>query len=133
MRHFLHLMTLPSNTVDLAEIIDKAGSFLIKVPDLQRAEALFTAAATSFPQNAEFRAAIGYCAGRSGRKEEAVMHQRKAVELHPSPTMLSDLGWSLIEGGAYSEAREALGRAILLDPANVRARANLDYLESITR
>jgi len=45
---FLHLTELPPATEDLLEIIDKAGSFLLDVPDLCRARELYTAAAAAF-------------------------------------------------------------------------------------
>ena len=83
--------------------------------------------------DAVYLSAIGYCAGRGGRKDEAVVYHRKAAELDPSSTMLSDLGWSLVESGAYSEARDVLHRALAEDPSNVRACANLDYLKSVAR
>ena len=40
MRYFLRLTTLSADTMDLVEIIDRAGSFLTDVPDLSRAERL---------------------------------------------------------------------------------------------
>ena len=131
MKFFHRLTALPCDTDGLVEIIDHAGSFLIGIPDFFRAEQLYAAAAASFPKCAVFPDAIGYCAAKTGRKQEAVLHARRAAELDPSSEVLSDLGWSLVEAGEYGEARKVLNDSIALKPENDRARANLGYLESI--
>ena len=40
----------------------------------------------------------------------------------------NNLGWALLQQGRRDEAREAFQRALALDPANFRARANLEAL-----
>ena len=40
---------------------------------------------------------------------------------------MSDLGYTLIEGGQLEEAERELLRAVAMDPADGRAAANLEY------
>ena len=53
---------------------------------------------------------------------------RRAVELEPdSAAYVSDLGWTSVSAGRYQEAEQLLLRAIIMDPADERAQANLDF------
>ena len=103
----------------MPEIIDQAADFLIDAEDLANAERLYAAAVNAFPQVALYHAGLGYCAGKNGRKEEAVAHARQAVNLEPENSrLLNDLGYSLIESRQYEEAEKTLRRAVELAPAD---------------
>ena len=127
---FLKLTTFRADLDALPEIIDLAGEFLIDAMDLANAERLYTAAVSAFPQVALYHAGLGYCAGKNGRKEEAVAYARRAVNLDPENfRLLNDLGYSLIESRQYEEAEKTLRRAIALAPADYTLPAgNLEYL-----
>jgi tetratricopeptide (TPR) repeat protein len=132
MGHFLRLTTLPSNTTDLAEIIEKAGQFLIDSDDMERAESLYRAAVRAFPTVALFFGGLGYCASKLGRKPEALVHARMAVELEPeNAVFLCDLGWALIENNLLAEAEVCLKKAISLAPGETMAEANLQHLGTL--
>ena len=127
---FLKLTTLRADLDVLPEIIDQAGEFLIDAKDLANAERLYSAAVSDFPQVAIYHSGLGYCAGRNGRKEEAVAHAQRAVDLEPENCkLLNDLGYSLIESRQYEEAEKTLRRAVELAPADYTLPAgNLEHL-----
>jgi tetratricopeptide (TPR) repeat protein len=132
MGHFLRLTGLPPNTTDLAEIIEKAGVFLIDSDDIERAERLYRAAVHSYPTVALFYGGLGYCASKLGRKSEALVHARKTVELEPKNAVLfNDLGWTLIENDLLTEAEACLKKAISLAPGETMAEANLQHLGTL--
>ena len=132
MKHLLHLTELPHDFEDLSEIIDKAAQFLIDASELAQAECLFSAARGAFPDVALYHSGLGYCAGKQGRKAEALAHVQKAVDLEPDNAVyLGDLGWTLIEAGLPVEAKAPLLRAIALAPAKTMAERNLAYLEGL--
>ena len=130
---FLKLTTLPADTDELPEIIDRAGDFLIDAKDLANAERLYAAAVSVFPHVALYHAGLGYCAGMNGRMDEAVAHARRAADLEPeSSYFLNDLGYSLIESRQYEEAEKTLRRAVELAPADYTLPAgNLEYLMQV--
>jgi len=130
---FLQLTTLRTDLDELPEIIDRAGEFLIDAKDLANAERLYAAAVSAFPQVALYHAGLGYCAGKNGRKEEAVANARRAVDLEPENCrLLNDLGYSLIESRQYEEAEKTLRRAVELAPADYTLPAgNLEYLMQV--
>ena len=127
---FLKLTTLRDDLDSLPEIIDRAGDFLIDAKDVANAERLYAAAVNAFPQVALYHSALGYCVGKSGRKEEAVAHARRAVDLEPENSyLLNDLGYSLIESRQYEEAEKTLRRAVELAPADYTLpTGNLEHL-----
>jgi tetratricopeptide (TPR) repeat protein len=132
MKHFLHLTELTRETADLAEIIDKTAQFLIDAGDLAQAECLFGAAVGAFPDVALYYSGLGYCAGKQGRKAEALAHAKQAVELEPDNAVhLCDHGWALIDAGRLGEAAAPLRRAIALAPGKTMAEKNLAYLERL--
>ena len=98
--------------------------------DESRAERLYAAAVSNFPQVAIYHSGLGYCAGRNGRKEEAVAHAQRAVDLEPANCkLLNDLGYSLIESQQYDEAEKTLRRAVKLAPADYTLPTeNLEHL-----
>lgn len=129
----LKLTSLPADTDELPEIIDKAGDFLIEKDDYANAEKLYTAAAGAYPEVALFHVGLGYCGSQTGRTEEAVAHHRRAVELEPDNYLhLNDLGYSLLEAGQYDEAEKVLQRAVRLAPPEYDlARGNLERLRTL--
>ncbi len=132
MKHFVHLTELAGETEDLAEIIDKAAQFLIDAGELAQAECLFAAALEAFPCVALYYSGLGYCAGKQGRKAEALALTRKAAELEPDNAVnLCNLGWALIDAGHPGEAEAPLRRAIALAPGKTMAEGNLAYLERL--
>ncbi len=88
---FLNLTTLPADTEDLQEIIDKAGSFLIDQGDHVNAGQLYAAAVRAYPQVALYHVGMGYCAAKGGRMDESVAHHRLAVELEPHSYLHLDI------------------------------------------
>ena len=112
MKLFLDLATLPADTEDLTDIIDKAGDFLIDQDDTEHAEQLYATAARAYPEVALYRVGLGYCLAEAGKFEESVAQHRHAVELEPDNYMhLNDLGYSLLQAGRLDEAEEVLQRA----------------------
>lgn len=132
---FLKLTTLPADTAELPTIIDKAGDFLIDREDCASAEKLYAAAAAAYPEVAVFHTGLGYCVAKNGRKEESLLHHRRAVDLEPENYRhLNDLGYTLLECGRYEEAEQVLERAVELSPPDYQlARGNLEHLRVLKR
>jgi len=130
---FLKLTTSPADAEDLPEVIDKAGDFLIDQDDCINAEKLYAAAAAAHPDIAIFHIGLGYCVSENGRKEEALVHHRRAVELEPDNHLhLNDLGYALLEFGRYDEAERVLRRAVRLAPPDYElAKGNLEHLTKL--
>jgi tetratricopeptide (TPR) repeat protein len=130
---FLKLTTMPADTEELTEIIDKAGDFLTDQDDFVNAGNLYAVAARAYPDVALYHVGLGYCVAEMGRMEESVTHHRRAVELEPDNySHLNDLGYSLLEAGEYDEAEEVLQRAVQLAPPEYnRAMGNLEYLRQL--
>jgi len=60
--------------------------------------------------------------------DDAVQASQRAVELEPeNQKFVNDLGWSLLEKGNLSEAREVLERAVGMDPKDELALENLRH------
>lgn len=129
------LLQLPKLTHEdsLAEIIDKAGDFLIDQDDAANAERLYAAAVNMHPNVAIYHIGLAYCASEAGRFDDAVRHTRQAVELEPDNYLhLSDFGYSLTEAGQYDEAERVLLRAIELAPPDYdMAKGNLEHLYTV--
>jgi tetratricopeptide (TPR) repeat protein len=130
---FLELTALPADAEDLPEVIDKAGDFLIDQDDCINAEKLYAAAAAAHPEIAIFHIGLGYCVSENGRKEEALVHHQRSVELEPDNYLhLNDLGYALIEAGRYDEAERVLRRAVQLAPPDYGlAKGNLEHLKEL--
>ena len=125
---FFSLLSLPEDTEDLSEIIDKAGSFLIEIEQYADGLQLFREAASKFPEVAEFQEGIGCCAGHKGFIDEALAAGRRAIELDPhNSAYVSDLGWTLLLAERYQEAEATLLQATAMNPSSERAQANLEY------
>ena len=131
MELFLGLAGLPAEEPDLAEMIDKAGDFLIGRNDFGNAMRLYETAVSHHAETAALWSGLGYCLGRLGRKIEAVGAARRAAALEPASAIrLNDLGWALLEAQSYIEARSILEQAVALAPAGYDLpRANLMRLE----
>jgi tetratricopeptide (TPR) repeat protein len=130
MELFLTLTKLPSNEEDLAEIIDKAGNFLLDHDDYKNALELYLSAEREDPIKAPYYVGSGYCFYKLGNIEEAIRKGRRAVELEPDNHLhLNDLGYSLLEAGLLEEAEVILKRSISLAPPEYEfARNNLELL-----
>jgi len=135
MEMLLKLTSLPEDEPDLAEIIDKAGDFLLDQEDFANALRLFQKATESGPTVTTYWAGLSYCLGKLGRKHEALAAIRQAVALRPdNATHLSDLGWTLVEAEAYEEAKTVLERAVRLAPPDYELpRLNLVELKKRMR
>jgi tetratricopeptide (TPR) repeat protein len=130
MEFFLTLTKLPENEEDLAQIIDKAGNFLLDHDDFKNALELYLAAEQLYPTKAVYYIGSGYCFYRLGNIGESIRKERRAVELEPDNYLhLNDLGYSLLEAGHLEEAEVILKRAIGLAPPEYEfARNNLELL-----
>jgi len=125
-RLFLSLLSLPENDCDIREIIDMAGSFLIRSKEYADGLELFRGAVERFPDRANLYQGLGCCAGHEGFFDEAVAAYEKALALDPnSQELTNDLGWSLYESGRLERAREVLIRAVSMDSSDELARENL--------
>lgn len=135
MAMFLTLTTLPAGEPDLAEIIDKAGSFLLDQSDTANASRLYRAATEAYPGVCEHWSSLSYCLGKAGQMDEAVSTARKALSLKETdPRVLNDLGWTLLLAGLHDEARSVLERAEALAPADYNLpRNNLRELDQRVR
>ena len=130
MELFLTLTKLPENEEDLAEIIDKAGNFLLDHEDFKNALELYLSAERAYPTQALHYIGSGYCFYKLGNIEESIRKERRAVELEPNNYFhLNDLGYSLLEAGLLEEAETVLKRSISLAPPEYEfARNNLELL-----
>jgi len=133
MNLFLSLVTLTETTKDLVEIveiIDKAGDFLIDHKDYKNAKSLYLTAVRKHPNIPTYHSGLGYCLAKLGRLEEAVEQARFAVNLEPDNYLyLSDLGWSLVEAEQFDEAQTVLEKAVSLSPPDYElAKGNLEEL-----
>lgn len=125
-RLFQLLVSQPAEAVDVCDIVDHAGEFLIGRQAYKDGLDLYRAAALRFPHVGVFHQGVGCCAGHEGLHEEAIAASRRACELEPdNQRFANDLGWSLLEAGRLSEAEETLTRAVAMDPADELARENL--------
>ncbi len=53
---------------------------------------------------------------------------RRALELEPeNQKLVNDLGWTLLQAGRLPQAKEALERAVSMDPSDELAKQNLRY------
>lgn len=126
----LSLVSLPASAADggesdLAEIIDKAGDFLIQAGNYADGLELYRATVIRFPELSVLHQGVGCCAGHEGQYEEAITAAEAALELDPeNQKYVNDLGWSLFEAGLLDKARQVLGRAVAMDPSDGLAREN---------
>ena len=125
-RLLFSLLDLPDGTVDLCEIIDQAGDFLIQSGRYSEGLSLYRLAAARFPRYAPFHQGIGCCAGHENLHDEAVAASREAVRLEPqNQKLVNDLGWTLHQSGQTGEALRILERAVAMDPDDELAAENL--------
>jgi protein O-GlcNAc transferase len=130
-RLFSSLLSLPDESGDLWEVIDKAGTFLMHSERYGEALELYEGAVASFPDRAVLYQGLGCCAGHEGLFNEAVVASQKALELDPNrQDLTNDLGWSLFEAGHLEDAEAMLLRAVAMDPSDDLARENLRLCQS---
>jgi tetratricopeptide (TPR) repeat protein len=132
---FHNLMKLPTDTVDLEVIIDKAGDYLLDEKDFDRAAELYAAASANFPRSTALLGGLGYCLAELKQLEESVAVQRRALALDPDNyPLLNDLGWALTQSGQFDEAEALLQKAIDLSPPDYDlARNNLKQARRLKR
>jgi tetratricopeptide (TPR) repeat protein len=132
MRMFLALAALPATEQDLPIIIDKAGDFLLDEDDVEHARELYAVAERAFPDVAMYPVGLGYCLGKLGKLDEAIIKAQRADELEPDNSRhLNDLGWALFEAGRLDEAEATLARAVALAPADYDlVRENLRFVRA---
>ena len=125
---FQSLLWLPKNTTDICQIIDDAGTFLIKFGAYEDGMALYRRAVKRYPEVAALFQGLGYCASNAGLHEEAVSANQRALELDPeNQKLVNDLGWTLLQAGRLPQARETLERAVSMDPSDELANENLRF------
>jgi Flp pilus assembly protein TadD len=125
-RLFQSLLPLPAGTPDLCEIIDEAGSFLIRFGAYKDGRALYRAAVERFPAAADIYDGLSCCAGHEGAHDEAVAAAERALQLGPdNQEFVNNLGWSLFEAGRLDAAVKMLEQAVSMDPTDELARENL--------
>jgi len=131
MTHFLKLTTLPKNTEDLTEIIDKAGDFLIQNKDFDNAIVLYASAVRNYPGNPVYHNGLSYCYAKIGDYIKAVEEARITVSLDlENHIYLTDLGWTLVEAHMYDEAQSVLEHAVKVAPPEYDlAMNNLEELQ----
>ncbi|KAA6456616.1 tetratricopeptide repeat protein [Acidobacteria bacterium AB60] len=106
----------------LAMAMERAGDGGGEREQLEKAVALD-------PKLAGAQNALGYLMSRGGEVDGAVQHFRMAVEAAPGWTEAwINLAAELAVGSHYAEAREAVGKALELDPANAQAKELRDQL-----
>jgi len=127
---FLSLLSLPDDDCDIQEIINVAGSFLIRGKKYADGLELFRGAVERFTDRANLYQGLGCCAAHEGFFDEAVAAYEKGLALEPnSQELTNDLGWSLYESGRLERARELLLRAVSMDSSDELARENLRICE----
>lgn len=125
-RLFSTLISLPDESGDLWEVIDKAGDFLIQEGRYAEGLDLYRTAIKRFPERSVLYQGLGCCAGHQELFDEAIEASQKALELEPDrQVFVNDLGWTLFIAGRIEEAEEVLSRAVEMDPSYERARENL--------
>ncbi len=125
-RLFRTLLSLPDESGDLWEVIDKAGDFLIQEERYAEGLELYEAGVRRFPDKAALYQGLGCCAGHEALFDKAVEVSQRALGLEPNrQDLTNDLGWSLFQAGQIEEAEEVLSRAVALDPSDERALENL--------
>ncbi len=122
----MSLLDLDDATPDLAELVDRSGEFLIDLGEYGHGLELYRRGAARFPRTATMYMGLSCCAGHTGLHAEAVEASRAALALEPdSQEHVNDLGWSLLEAGAFHDALEALSQAARMDPTDELASGNL--------
>lgn len=107
------------------------GRAQLAAGELEAAEATWREALRRGPRNPIVHVNLASLLSRSGRREEALPLYRRATELAPGlAPAWRGLGQAELALGHLARAREALERALELDPADRAARALLEELES---
>jgi len=81
------------------------------------------------PRLAGAQNALGYLLSRSGEVDGAVEHFKMAVDAAPGwPEAWINLAAELAVGSHFPEARQAVSKALELDPGNAQAKELSDQL-----
>jgi len=100
----------------------------------QNAEALatFERGVAVDPSGGRLRLNLANALIDGGRREEALIHVRRAVELRPNDAdAYAVLGRALTAVGRWDDAVKAYEQALVIDPANLRARDGLSQLRFV--
>ena len=125
-RRFSSLLDLSDDDGDLAEIVDKAGDFLISLGRYDDALELYQRATARYPAIPALHQGVSCCAGHEGHHELAIAASQRALELAPADQeLVNDLGWSLFQAGKVDEAVVHLELAVSMDPDDALATENL--------
>ena len=128
---FHSLLSLPPSSADggesdLADIIEKAGDFLIQSGYYADGLELFRSAMDRFPNRATYYLGVSCCASHVGMLAESLAAAEKAYELDPkNQACVNDLGRSLFDMDRLDEAFQYLSKAVDMDPTDEMARDNL--------
>jgi protein O-GlcNAc transferase len=130
-RLFSTLLSLPDESGDLWNIIDKAGDFLIQEERYEEGLELYKAAVERFSERAVLYQGLGCCAGHLELFDMAIDASQRAVDLEPdNQKLINDLGWSLFQAGRLDEAEEILSKAVAMDSKDELARENLRFCQA---
>jgi len=111
----LRLTTPPPDEPELPAIIDKAGVFLTDKGDYEHARDLYAAAESAFPDVALYSEGLGYCLGKLGQYQAALVKAQRVNRLEPdNHEHLNDLGWALYQAGQLRQAEVVLEEAVAL-------------------
>lgn len=114
----------PGVSLGLGQVAMKSGQYAEAVQELARELPVS-------PGNSELHASLGFSLAHLNRYEEALSHFREAARLRPdAAASWFNLGVVLARAGQRDQARQALERALVLEPGFGRAR---DALEKLRR
>ncbi|MBX7072988.1 MAG: tetratricopeptide repeat protein [Pirellulales bacterium] len=100
-----------------------------QVGDVALAGQQYQAVLAADPQNADAHNGLGLLMFKSRRFDAAASEFRQALEIAESAEIQNNLGAALAQSGQWNDARRAFEAALRLDPANQRAKENLELLD----
>ena len=131
MEHFYSLASISQESEsEIDKIIEDAADFLFDRDDQNKAIELVLLYSRKNPSKASCHDLLSYYYGKTNNFDQAVKHGRMAVKIESdNHELLSNLGWSLIESGAYDEAEKVINKALNIDPGYEYAKGNLKVLK----
>jgi Tfp pilus assembly protein PilF len=97
--------------------------------DVALAGQQYQAVLAADPQNADAHNGLGLLLFKSRRFDAAAREFRLALEIAESAEIQNNLGAALAQAAQWDDARRAFEAALRLDPANQRAKENLELLD----
>lgn len=130
MKLFRLLAEFPADTEDLADLIAKAGDFLLDEDDIEDALVIFKMGHMLFSEDLFLLDGYGYCLSQVDQNDEAIEVFQKGVSMAPDDAeLMTDLGWAFAEAGRYDKAVEVTENAIkLAKPGYDKPMANLEEI-----